>query len=191
MKIAISPVLLLCCAGSALAAPVTYNIDPDHTAPAFEADHLGGLSILRGKFTRNSGKIVVDKEAGTGTVHINIDTRSLDFGHTKLEEHAKNADMFDVDKYPQAVYKGKLVGFKDGAPAEVRGTLTLRGVTKPVTLKLNQFMCKPHPRSKKEVCGADASATINRADFGINYGQDFGFKQDVKLLISVEAVRAD
>src|SRR5688572_12323026 len=170
MKIAISLGLLLSLTGSALAAPVAYSIDPDHTAPSFEADHLGGLSILRGKFTRNSGKIVVDKEAGTGTVQINVDTRSLDFGHTKLEEHAKNADMFDVDKYPQAVYKGKLVGFKDGAPAEVRGTLTLRGVTKPVTLKINQFMCKQHPRSKKEVCGADASATINRADFGIDYG---------------------
>ena len=190
MKIAIALGLTAAFAGSALAAPVTYIIDPNHTAPAFEADHLGGLSILRGKFTKSAGKIVVDKQAGTGTVEITIDTSSLDFGHTKLEQHAKNADMFDVDKYPKAVYKGKLVGFKDGAPAEVRGTLTLHGVTKPVTLKVNQFMCKPNPMNKKETCGADASTTINRADFGIDYGKDYGFKQDVKLLISVEAVRA-
>ena len=192
MKTTVSLALLtMSLAGGAFAAPVTYEIEPNHTAPAFETDHMGGLSIIRGKFTKSSGKIVLDKAAGTGTVDIVIDTNSIDFGHAKLEEHVRKAEMLDVAKYPTATYQGKLVNFKNGAPTEVQGTLTLHGVTKPVTLKINQFLCKPHPMMKKEACGADASATINRADFGIDYGKQYGFKQDVKLLISVEAVRAD
>ncbi len=178
-------------AGGALAAPVTYNVDPGHTYPSFEADHMGGLSILRGKFNTSSGKITLDKEAKTGTVEVTVDTKSLDFGHDKLNAHAMGADMFDVEKYPTAVFKGKLSKFKGDAPAEVQGELTLHGVTKPVTLTINQFLCKQHPMLKKEVCGADAEGTINRADFGISYGQQYGFKQDVKLRIEVEAVRAD
>jgi polyisoprenoid-binding protein YceI len=191
MKTALMLSLLSFTAGSALAVPVTYQVDPSHTAPAFEADHMGGLSVLRGKFDKSSGKVVLDKEAGTGTVEIVIDSASINFGHEKLETHVKSAEMLDVAKYPQAIYKGKLVNFKNGAPTEVQGNLTLHGVTKPVTLKINQFLCKLHPMSKKEVCGADASATINRANFGIDYGKAYGFKQDVKLLLAIEAVRAD
>jgi len=189
MKTALS-LSLLALSGGALAAPVTYDIEPNHTAPAFETDHLGGVSIIRGKFTRNSGKIVLDKEAGAGTVDIVIDTNSIDFGHEKLEKHVKTAEMLDVSKFPTATYQGKLVNFKNGVPTEVQGKLTLHGVTKPVTLKINQFLCKLHPMLKKEVCGADASGTFNRADFGIDYGKQYGFKQDVKLLISIEAIRA-
>ena len=86
-----------------------------------------------------------------------------------------------------ATYKGTLAKFVNGSPTEVQGDLTLHGVTKPVTLKINSFLCKQHPMTKKEVCGADASATINRSDFGITYGANFGFKPEVKLLIQVEA----
>jgi polyisoprenoid-binding protein YceI len=176
---------------AALAAPVTYELDPNHTYPSFEADHMGGLSILRGKFNTSSGKVVLDKEAKTGTVEVSIDTSSLDFGHDKLNEHAKGPDMFNVAKYPTATYKGKLTKFKGDAPGEIDGELTLNGVTKPVTLKINQFLCKQHPMKKKEVCGADAEGTFNRADFGISFGQQNGFKQDVKLRIEAEGVKAD
>jgi polyisoprenoid-binding protein YceI len=174
---------------SALAAPVTYKVDPGHTYPSFEADHMGGLSVLRGKFNSSSGTITLDKEAKTGTVDITIDTTSLDFGHDKLNEHAKNdPKMFDVAKYPTATYKGKISKWGAKGPEEVTGDLTLHGVTKPVTLKINQFLCKEHPMQKKEVCGADASATFSRYDFGITYGDNFGFKPDVNLRIEVEAV---
>jgi len=175
----------------AFAAPVTYNIDSGHTYPSFEADHMGGLSVLRGKFNSSSGTINLDKEAQTGTVEIKIDTTSLDFGHDKLNAHAKNADMFDVEKYPTATYTGKFVDFKNGVPTAVDGTLELHGVKKPVKLTINKFLCKQHPMAKKEVCGADASATINRGDFGIDYGKQMGFDMNVKLLISVEALKAD
>jgi polyisoprenoid-binding protein YceI len=175
---------------AALAAPVEYVIDSSHTYPSFEADHMGGLSILRGKFNSSSGKITLDKEAQTGTVEIKIDTASIDFGHDKLNEHAKGPDMFDVEKYPIATYTGKLVNFKNGAPTEVDGTLELHGVKKPVKLTINKFLCKPHPMRKTEVCGADASGTLNREDFGIAYGKNMGFFMDVKLAIEVEALQA-
>ena len=173
---------------SALAAPVTYNVDPGHTYPSFEADHMGGLSVWRGKFNSSSGKIVLDKEAKTGTVEITIDTTSLDFGNDKLNEHAKKeAKMFDVANFPTATYKGKISKWGAKGPEEVSGDLTLHGVTKPVTLKINQFLCKDSPMTKKEVCGADATATFNRFDFGITYGDNFGFKPEVTLRIEVEA----
>jgi polyisoprenoid-binding protein YceI len=178
-------------AGAAVAAPATYNVDPNHTFPSFEADHMGGLSVWRGKFKSTSGTITLDKQAQSGAVDIKIDTTSLDFGHEKLNGHAKNPDMFDVEKFPTATYTGKLAGFKNGAPTEVDGSLTLHGVTKPVKLTINKFMCKPHPRTKKEVCGADASGKFNRDDFGIGFGKQMGFDMNVSLLIQVEALQAD
>lgn len=176
---------------SAVAAPVTYNIDPNHTYPSFATDHFGGLSTWRGKLKSSSGRVVLDKEAGTGTVTVTVDAGSIDVGHEKLNEHIKSADMFDVAKFPTATYQGKLVDFKAGAPTEIHGTLTLHGVTKPVNLTINHFMCKQNPMSKKDTCGADASATINRADFGISYGQAYGFDMTVTLQIQVEGIKAD
>ena len=189
MKIALSAAVLTLIAGSALAAPVTYEVDPAHTYPSFSADHMGGLSVWRGKFDKSSGTIVLDKDKSTGTVDITVDTTSIDFGHEKLNEHAKSPDMFDVAKFPTATFKGKLANFKNGAPTEVQGEFTLHGVTKPLTLKINQFLCKPKPMTKKEVCGADASATFNRKDYGLGFGDAYGFKMDVQLAIQVEAVR--
>jgi polyisoprenoid-binding protein YceI len=191
MKIALSAAVLTLAAGSALAAPVTYDADPGHTYPSFEADHMGGLSVWRGKFDKSSGTIVLDKEKSTGTVDITVDTSSIDFGHEKLNEHAKSKEIFDVATYPTATYKGKLVKFVNGAPTEVEGEFTLHGVTKPLTLKIDQFLCKPNPMTKKEVCGADAKATFNRKDYGVAFGEAYGFKMDVKLSIQVEAVRKD
>ena len=159
MKIAASLALLLAFAAGVSAKPVKYDIDPNHTAPALEVDHLGGLSLIRGKFAKTHGNVVLDREAGTGTVEIVIDTNSIDFGNEKFEQDVRSEKMLDVAKYPTATFKGKLGDFKNGAPAEARGTLTLHGVSRPVTLKINQFLCKPHPVSKKQVCGADASGT--------------------------------
>jgi polyisoprenoid-binding protein YceI len=177
-------------ASSALAAPVTYNVDPDHTYPAFEADHMGGLSVWRGKVNSTSGKVVFDRAAKSGTVDVTMDMKSIDFGHDKMNQHANSPDIFDSAKFPTATFKGTLASFNGENPTEVKGELTLHGVTKPVTLKLNSFLCKENPMMKKEVCGADAVATINREDFGVAYGKGFGFKMDVKLLITIEAVKA-
>ncbi|HYP81479.1 MAG TPA: YceI family protein [Steroidobacteraceae bacterium] len=177
-------------AGAAVAEPVTYTVDPSHTYPAFEADHMGGMSVWRGKIKSTSGSFTLDKAAKSGEVSVTMNMASIDFGHDKMSEHARSADMFDVAKFPTATYKGKVSKWNGDAPAEVDGELTLHGVTKPVKLTLNSFMCKANPMTRKETCGADAAATINRGDFGVSYGKDFGFKMDVKVLISIEAVRS-
>jgi polyisoprenoid-binding protein YceI len=177
--------------GALLAAPATYNIDPSHTYPSFEADHMGGMSVWRGKFNKSSGTITLDRAAHTGEANITIDTTSINFGMEKMDTHAKGPDMFDVEKFPTATFKGKLTKFNGDSPTAVEGELTLHGVTKPVTLTINSFKCMVNPMLKKEVCGADASATINRADFGVSFGQPYGFNMNVKLSIQVEAIKAD
>jgi polyisoprenoid-binding protein YceI len=182
--------LALAASGAALAQPVQYTMDPDHTHPSFETDHFGGLSVWRGIFKKTSGTVVLDKAAGTGTVEANIDVASIDLAQDKLSEHAASPEMLDAAKFPVATYKGTLGGFVDGAPTTVTGTLTLHGVTKPVNLKINSFKCFQHPMLHKEVCGADAVGTFNRADFGVNYGQGYGFKMDMTLRIQVEAAKA-
>ncbi len=177
-------------ASSALAfAAETYTIDPAHTYPSFEADHMG-ISVLRGKFTKSSGSVTLDRAAKTGTLDIVIDTNSLDFGNEKLNMHAKGPDMFDAAKFGTATYKAKSIHFNGDVPASVDGELTLHGVTKPVTLTINKFKCIEHPMLKKEVCGADASALFNRSDFGISYGLP-RFAPEVKLAIEVEAVKSN
>ncbi|HSY08040.1 MAG TPA: YceI family protein [Steroidobacteraceae bacterium] len=189
MKMSLCLVASLLVGGAAMAAPVTYQVDPNHTFPSFEADHFAGMSVWRGKMTKTSGTIVLDRQAKSGTVDITVDASSIDFGHPKLNEHAKSAEMFDVAKYPAITYKGKIEKFNGDAPAEVHGELTMHGVTKPVTLTLNQFKCMQNPMTKKDVCGADASATLDRSQYGIDYGIKYGFKMDVKLQIQVEGIR--
>lgn len=174
-------------AANASAAPVKYEVDSGHTFPSFEADHFGGMSVWRGKFTKTSGTVVLDREAKTGTVEISIDPASIDTGNPKLNDHLKSKDFFGVEEFPTATYKGKLADFKDGAPTTVKGDLTLHGVTKPVTLTIKTFKCMPHPMKKTEFCGADVTADINRKDFGIGWGENFGFKMDTKLAIQIEA----
>jgi polyisoprenoid-binding protein YceI len=172
----------------ATAAPVDYEIDPNHTYPSFEADHMG-ISFWRGKFNKTTGTLVVDKAAGTGSVDVSIDMDSVDFGLDTMNEHAKTAEFFDVTKYPKATSKGKLEGFVDGVPTRVVGELTLHGVTKPVELKIDLFKCIPHPVYKRELCGANASAVFKRDEFGLAAGKDYGFNMDVNLRIQMEAIQ--
>ncbi|MFL6657739.1 MAG: YceI family protein [Massilia sp.] len=179
---------LMCAAVSAaVAAPATYKIDPAHTFPSFEADHMG-ISVWRGKFNTNSGTVVLDKAAGTGSLDISIDTSSVDFGHDALNAWATGKEFFDTAKFGPARYKGKLTGWVNGSPTEVTGELTLHGVTRPVNLHLALFKCIQHPMLKKELCGADAMATIKRDEFGLDAGKAYGFKMDVALRIQVEAI---
>jgi polyisoprenoid-binding protein YceI len=174
--------------GAATAAPVTYTLDPGHTYPSFEADHFDGLSVWRGKFNHTTGTVTLDRAAGTGSVDVTVDMASADFGNDALNVKAREPDLFDVAKHPHATYTGKLAGFVDGAPTRVDGTLTLRGVTRPLVLTLDSFKCIPDPMVKRERCGADALATFKRDDFGMDAGKDYGFRMDVTLRIQVEAL---
>ncbi len=179
--------MLVAACGPAMAAPVSYDIDPMHTYPSFEADHMG-ISFWRGKFNKTTGTLVLDKEASTGSVDVKIDIASVDFGLDAMNQQAVSPEFFDSAKYSQATYKGKLVDFVDGAPTRVVGDLTLHGVTRPVELKINRFKCIPHPMFKRELCGADASAVFKRDEFGLTAGKEYGFSMDVNLRIQMEAV---
>ena len=173
---------------SARAESAHYTIDPAHTYPSFEADHMG-ISVWRGKLDKSSGSVDLDKTAGTGNVDVTIDLSSIDFGLDALNTWATGKEFFDVATYPTATYKGTLVDFVDGAPTRVSGTLTLHGVSRPVVLKIDLFKCIPHPIFKRELCGADATGTFDRSAFGLDAGKDYGFRMDVPLRIQVEALR--
>lgn len=176
--------------GSAFAAPANYTIDPTHTYPSFEADHMG-ISYWRGKLNASEGRIVLDKVAGNGTVDVSIDLASIDFGQEKLNEWARGKDFFDTSKFAKATYKGRLEQFTDGAPARLVGELSLHGVTQPLTLTIDRFKCIPHPIYKRELCGADAVGTFDRSKFGLTAGKDYGFDMSVALRVQVEALRDD
>jgi polyisoprenoid-binding protein YceI len=119
-----------------------------------------------------------------------MDMTTIDFGHQGLNDHAQTPDIFDTAQFPTATYTGRLVEFRDGAPTAIDGTLTLHGVSKPVRLNIDRFVCKEHPMMGREVCGADASAVIDRSEFGVTIGAPL-FNMDVTLRISIEALVAE
>jgi polyisoprenoid-binding protein YceI len=170
------------------AATVRYTLDPDHTYPSFEADHMG-ISTWRGKFNHSQGWVELDRAGGNGTLEVSIALDSIDFGQEPLNAWARGKDFFRVDHHPRAVYKGRLAGFVDGAPTRVEGTLSLHGVTRPLDLRIDHFKCIPHPVLKREWCGADALGSFDRSAFGLDAGKDYGFDMQVALRIQVEALR--
>ncbi|WP_341317500.1 YceI family protein [Paraburkholderia sp. IMGN_8] len=180
--------LVACVSMNALAMD-TYQLDPTHTYPSFEADHFGGISVWRGKFKTSAGTVTLDRAAKTGTVDVTIDTTSIDTGNEKLDHHLQTNEFFDVEKYPTAVYKGTKIRFAGDTPVEVIGTLTMHGVTKPLNLKIQSFKCFQNPMLKREVCGTDASATFDRGDFGVAYGKDYGFNLKTTLRIQAEGIK--
>lgn len=181
------PALLAFAAHAAQAAAITYDIDPTHTYPSFEADHMG-LSYWRGKLNKSAGTIVYDKATGAGSVDVTMDLASIDFGLDAMNTWATGKDFFNVGQNPSATFKGRFDGAKAGVPAQVVGELTLNGKTRPMTLDIHQLKCIPHPMLKRDFCGADASGRFDREAFGLAAGKDWGFKMDVGLRIQVEAV---
>lgn len=170
---------------SALAAD-HYTMDPKHTHPTFEAGHMG-ISMWRGLFKNTSGSISLDRAAKTGSVDVQVDMASVDFGNDKLDEHVRSAEFFNVEKHPTGTYKGT-IKFEGETPKTVVGELTLLGVTKPLTLEIKSFKCIQHPMLKKEVCGADATAEFDRTDYGITKYADMSGSR-VLLRIQVEAFK--
>jgi polyisoprenoid-binding protein YceI len=168
------------------AAADRYTIDSDHTFPSLEFPHMG-LSVWRGKFDRTRGEFVYDRAAKTGSVKVVVDTDSIDFGLASMHEYAVKPEWLDVAKYPTMTYDGALV-FAGDAPTAVDGTLTLRGVSRPLRLTINSFKCIEHPYFKKEVCGADAEGDLDRADWGISQYTDNGMGR-LHLRIQVEALK--
>lgn len=187
MQSRLAPLLLCAISAATVASPVTYRIDPDHTYPSFEGDHMG-VSVWRGKLTKTQGSVTMDKVAGTGSVDITMDAASIDFGQRQLNNWAKGPEFLDAASFAVATYKGTLADFVNGAPTQVLGALNLHGITRPVALKILAFTCRPHPLFRREVCGADATGGFQRDEFGLDTGKTLGFKMDVLLRIQVEAL---
>ncbi len=174
---------------SAMAAADTYQLDPTHTYPSFEADHFGGLSVWRGKFTKSRGTVTLDRAAKTGTVDVTVDLASVEIGNNKLDDHLKTDSSSTSTKYPTVTYKGTRIKFDGDKPVEVIGSLTMHGVTKPLNLTIESFKCMQHPMLKREVCGMEASAHFDRDDFGMDFGAKYGFNMDTKLHIQAEGIK--
>ena len=174
-------------AGSAMAAPETFVVDPTHTAPRFEYNHLGYSNQVH-RFDKTEGKIVFDKTAKTGSVDISIDVKSVNTGYGEFNQHIQGEDFFDTAKFPTITFKSKKVVFKKDKPVKVEGDLTIKGVTKAVTLNVSSFHAMPHPMVKKDAIGANASVKIKRSEF--NMGKYAPYVSDeVTLSIAVEAVK--
>lgn len=187
IKALIFSVLMLMMAG---ASAQVYNIDSSHTYPSFEADHMG-LSIWRGKFTKTTGKIVLDRQSTTGgNVEIVIDASTVDFGHAKMNEKARGDEMFNVAKFPNVLFKSTALKYEGERLVMVDGEMTMLGITKPLSLRVTHFKCVLHPLHKREVCGADAHGRFDRSDFGMNIGLP-RFSPEIKLAIQVEGIKAD
>lgn len=171
----------------AISAPETYVIDEKHTMPRFEYSHFG-YSTQTSRFDNTSGKITLDRAAKTGSVEVTIDAKSVNTGSTLFNEHIQAADFFDTVMFPTITYKSRSLKFDGDKLVAVDGELTVKGVTKPVTLTVTSFHCMPHPMLKKDACGANATAKIKRSEF--NAGKHAPYVSDeVTLVIPVEAVK--
>jgi len=165
-----------------------YVLDPDHTIPMYEVTHLG-FSQQRGSFTKAAGKVTLDRSARKGAIEVIIQTASVTTGAARLVPNLKAEDFFNVEKFPTMTYKSADLVFDGDNVVGANGELTLLGVTRPVSLTVTGFKCGPHPFNKKPMCGAEATATIKRSEFGMKYGIPTATGDDVKIIIPVEAVR--
>jgi len=179
---------------AAAAAPESYTMDPPHSIPQFELDYIG-FTTIHGRFDRTTGKFTIDRAAKTGSVEFVIDAASVTTGDIERgsrprtrDEHLRTADFFNIAEFPRLTFKGSAVKFTGEAPAQIDGQLTMLGVTRPVTLKVERWKCGTHPFYKKEACGADAVATLRRSDFGMKYGIP-ALGDEVKLHIGILGMR--
>jgi polyisoprenoid-binding protein YceI len=173
-------------AGAARAESAAYAIDPAHTYVTFEIGHFG-TSTNRGRFDKKEGTIQFDRAGKSGKVDVSIDVTSINTGLEAFNKHLQSPDLFDAAKYPTIKFASTQVSFSGDKVSEIAGTLTLLGKTLPVTLKANQFNCYQSPMLKREVCGGDFETTIDRTQWGMNYGVEWGFPKDVRLVVQVEA----
>ncbi len=178
---------LMAVIGSAWAAPVSYVIDSKHTFPRFSYSHFG-YSTQLSRFDKTSGTIVLDTAAKQGSANVLIDTTSVNTGLALFNEHIQKEEFFDTGKFPTATFVSKQFNFDGDALKSIDGTLTIKGISKDLTLTINSFLCMPHPMAKKEACGVNASTVIKRSDF--NMGKHVPYVSDeVKIDIPVEAIK--
>ena len=186
-RLTLAAAAIITLSGAASAAPETFVLDGTHSFPRFSYSHFG-YSTQISRFNNTTGKIVLDKEAKTGSVDVVIDMKSVDTGYTVFNGHLQGEDFFDTEKFATATFKSTKVRFEGDKPVAVEGNLTIKGVTKPVTLALNSFQLMPHPMLKKDAIGANATTKISRTEFNAGkYAPYIG--DEVTIDIAVEAIK--
>jgi len=170
-----------------VAAADSYTVDPRHTFPSFEIDHLG-FSIQRGRFNQTEGKITLAPASASGSVDIAIDAASISTGLADLEKHLRGEDFLDVARFPKILFKSKQLTFDKEKLVGADGDLTLHGVTQPVHLTVDRFHCGVNLISMKNVCGANATTTIKRSDFGVDKYAP-ALADEVRVAIQIEAIK--
>lgn len=178
---------LLAAASLAQAESVTYAVEPMHTYVTFEVRHFA-TSTNRGRFDKKEGSITLDRAAKTGRADITIDTASISSGLPLFDSHLRGDNFLRVKDFPAAKFTGDKFTFDGDKVSAVTGTLTLLGKTQPITLNATHFNCYDNPMLKREVCGGDFEATLQRSAYGMSYGLP-GIPDSVKLVIQIEAVR--
>lgn len=173
----------------AFAAPVSYKIDPAHTAVAFIVNHVGFSNVI-GRFNTVGGDISFDKDAvEKSTVSVTIDTTSVDTNHAKRDEHLRSPDFFNAKEFPKMTFKSTTIEKTGDKTGKLHGDLTMLGVTKPVVLDVTFNKDGVSPASKLETAGFSARGTVKRTEFGMKYGAP-AIGDDIQLLIEIEAVKS-
>jgi len=170
-----------------IASAASFTIDPNHTFPHFAVNHLG-FSTLHGRFNKSSGKLTMDTAAKAGSLEFTVDIASIDTGHAKRDDHLRGPDFFNATEFPTMTFKSSAVNFSGDKVTRVSGSLTILGVTRSVTWEVQRMGCGANPFSKKETCGFDAKATINRSEFGMKYGIPV-LGDEIALYIGLEAIK--
>lgn len=175
-------------AAAAQAAPASYALDAHHSWVQFELSHFS-TSTIRGRLGPARGAVVLDAAAGRGEISIEIDTASVSTGFAAFDERIRRADLLAAAEYPKAWFIARSLRFEGERLAAVRGELTLRGHSEPLTLQATRFRCAPHPQQPgRELCGGDFEGRLRRSDFGIDFGLPF-VGDEVTLRVQVEGVR--
>jgi polyisoprenoid-binding protein YceI len=178
--------LALASIAASYAAPVTYQIDSTHTYPRFSYSHFG-LSTQLSSFRNTSGTVVLDTASKTASVEVTIDMNSVNTGFVDFDGHLRSEDFFDTAKHPNATFKSTRVVFAGETPTLIEGLLTIRGITKPVTLTVSSFLSMEHPMAKKPAIGANAYTNIKRSDFDAGKYAPY-VSDDVRIDIALEAI---
>ena len=173
-------------AAPAFAEPVVYTIDTTHTFPRFSYSHFGYSKQLS-RFNKTSGTVTLDAEAKTAMVDVSIDMTSVDTGYETFDGHLQGEDYFHTAQFPTATFKSTKVTFNGDAPTAIEGDLTIKGVTRPVTLTVTSFLAKPHPMMTRPAIGANATTNIKRSDFSAGKNAPY-VGDEVTLDIALEAI---
>ncbi|MEV7398762.1 YceI family protein [Aeromicrobium sp. NPDC092404] len=176
-----------------LPAPGTWTIDPGHAEVGFVGRHFG-LTKVRGRFTGVEGTVTVREPLDLSEVNVVIDMASVASGNPARDEHLRSEDFFDAERHPQATFRSTGV-FTTGTEARMTGDLTIKGVTRPVTLAAEYLGHATDPWGAERAVFS-AAGTINREDWGLtwNMALEAGgllVSKEIRLEIEVELVRDD